>query len=147
VTLASCWQRLAVYEDAYGASRLRLGVLVAQIFVLGVLLLTLAKVLLPRWRGYASGVVILAGLVAVAASHFNADAYVATRNLDRAAAGSWLDEDYLASLSADARPALAHPVVVARPDLADRLAAAYLAPRTGDWRELRGLTWRQPEIR
>jgi hypothetical protein len=144
VTLASCWQRLCVYEDAYGASRLRLGVFVIELAVFGLLGLTLAKVLFRRWRGYGGAALLLTVGTAVLASSFNGDAYIAKRNLDRAASGLGFDESYLASLSVDARSALAHPFVVRDPALSGRLRARLCTPRSEDWRSVRGLGSCQP---
>jgi hypothetical protein len=139
ITVASCWQRLRIYEDAYGASHLRLGVAFVELAVLGVLLLTLGKVIARRWTGHAGAVLAFAMVLAVVAGGFDADAYVARTNLDRAAGGKPLDVDYLASLSADARSALDHPVVTANPALSARLRASFCGPRTGDLRSYRGL--------
>ena len=121
-----------------------------ELSVLGVLLLTLGKVAFRRWSGHAGAVLALAAAVSVFASGFNTDAYVATRNLDRAAAGKALDMDYLASLSGDARGVLAHPFVQANPELATRLEARFCAPRGGGLRAFRGLgrsveSWRCAE--
>jgi hypothetical protein len=139
VTLASCWQRLCVYEDAYGASRLRLGVFVIELAVFGLLALTLAKVLFRQWRGYGGATLLLAVGTALLASSFNGDAYIARRNLDRAASGKGLDEAYLASLSVDARSALDHSFVAHDPALSARLRARICAPRGEDWRSIRGI--------
>jgi hypothetical protein len=139
VTLASCWQRLCVYEDAYGASRLRLGVFVIELVVFGLLALTLAKVLFRQWRGYGGATLLLGVATSLLASSFNGDAYIAKRNLDRAASGHGFDESYLASLSVDARPALGHPFVARDPALSGRLRARLCTPRSEDWRSVRGI--------
>jgi hypothetical protein len=140
ITVASCWQRLQIYEDAYGASRLRLGVAVIELAILAVLVVTLAKVLVRRWTGHAGALLALFVGIAVFASSLNADGYVATTNLDRAARGKGLDVDYLASLSVDARAALDHPFVQADPDLYARLQDGFSSScaRTG-LRSYRGL--------
>jgi Domain of unknown function (DUF4173) len=139
ITLVSCWQRLRIYEDAYGASHLRLGVAFVELTVLGLLVLTLGKVAFRRWTGHGGAVVTLFTAIAVLASGFNTDAYVALRNLDRAADGKTLDVPYLASLSADARAALDHPFVKASPALAARLEASFCAPRADGFRAFRGI--------
>ncbi|HEY2518007.1 MAG TPA: DUF4173 domain-containing protein [Polyangiaceae bacterium] len=140
VTLASCWQRLGIYEDAYGASELRLGVAFIELGVLCTLVLTLAKVWARRWRGYGGSLVALAAGVAVVASLFNADGYVAQSNLDRAAAGRALDVDYLRRLSRDAAVVLDHPYVKRDPVLASTLAESLCASHGTGWRSHRGLT-------
>lgn len=138
VTVASCGQRLRIYEDAYGASHLRVGVAFIEVAILGLLALTLVKILWRSWRGYAGSVLAWGVVAAVLASQFNADVYVGRRNLDRAMEGKSLDENYLGSLSADARPLLAHPFVRANPRLSSFLTERYCANPAHDWRSARG---------
>jgi hypothetical protein len=139
ITVASCWQRLGIYEDAYGASHLRLGVAFIEVAILGVVLLTFGKVVARGWTGHAGAVLGFAVVMSVVASGFNADAYVGKTNLDRARAGKALDVEYLASLSADARGVFTHPYVLADPGLAARLEARYCTVRTASWRSFRGM--------
>jgi hypothetical protein len=139
VTVASCAQRLAIYEDAYGASHLRLGVAFIEVTIAGVLLLTLGKIAARSWPGYGGAVLTLFGGVAVVAGVFNADLYVARTNLDRTQAGKPLDVEYLTSLTGDARAVLSHPAVLARPELAATLRARFCARPSGDWRSARGV--------
>jgi hypothetical protein len=139
ITVASCWQRLGVYEDAYGASHLRLGVAFIEVAILGIVLLTLGKVVMRRWTGHAGAVLAFGVAIAVVASGFDADSYVARTNLDRASHGKPLDVAYLTSLSGDARHLLDHPFVAAHPELAARLEASFCAPRASSWRSFRGL--------
>ncbi|HWL85262.1 MAG TPA: DUF4173 domain-containing protein [Polyangiaceae bacterium] len=142
LTLFSCVERLAMYEEAYGATYLRLGVAVIALAVLGVLGLCIAKSVLRRWRSFGGALVVWFTGVALAASAFDADAYIACRNLDRAAAGKPLDVDYLVDLSADAQVALRHaylanasgPPLIA---LRARLQRAWTPPPKRDWRETR----------
>jgi hypothetical protein len=141
VTVASCWQRLCIYEDAYGASDLRLGVAFVELGVLGMLALTLGKAVARSWTGHAGAVLALGASLGVVASAFNADAYVARTNLDRAARGRSLDVEYLASLSGDARGALDHPFVRGDKQLAQLLESSFCRPRPheSDLRAFRGL--------
>jgi hypothetical protein len=106
--------------------------------VLGVLALTLVKVLARRWTGHGGAVLALAAVVAVGASAFDADAYVARVNLDRASAGEALDVDYLLSLSGDARAVIGHSYVQERPDLREALEARMCTPRGEGLRAFRG---------
>ncbi len=139
ITLASCAQRLAIYEDAYGATRLRLGVAFVLLAVLAALGLTFVKVLRRGWSSYGGALASLAVVLAVLASWFNADGYVARTNLDRAARGKPLDVPYLTSLSVDARAVLTHPRVAVDPALERTLRDAYCADRADrGWRALRG---------
>jgi hypothetical protein len=138
-TVASCAQRLAIYVDAYGATRERLGVALVMLALLGVLVLSFAKVMARSWNGHGgAALAFLAGL-AVFASAINADDFVAETNLDRAARGAELDAGYLASLSPDARGVLSHPVVQGRPGLAWLLRQRYCPGNSGDWRARRGI--------
>ncbi len=138
ITVASCWQRLSVYEDAYGATHLRLGVAVLEIGVLGVLGLTVAKSIARGWRGYGGALIGFAALLSIGACAFNADGYIAAQNLDRAARGKPLDFDYLGTLSRDACGALEHPRLVGEPAL-QVLEARWTGPRAGGWRAFRGI--------
>ncbi len=140
VTVVSCWQRLQIYVDAYGASRLRLGVALIELAVLAMLVLTLVNVIVRRWTGHAGAVLALFAGLAVLATAINADDYVATTNLDRAAHRRPLDVDYLVSLSSDAEGVIRHPFVRKNPELQSRLEAAFTA-RCGnrDLRARRGL--------
>jgi hypothetical protein len=139
ITVVSCAERLAIYEDAYGATRQRLGVAFVILGVLGALAVTMAKVVRRGWGAYAGTLASFFVGLMVVASLVNADEYVARTNLDRAARGKPLDAAYLATLSTDARAVLSHPVVAARPELHEALAHAYCRPRSTGWRALRGI--------
>jgi len=147
VTLASCWQRMSIYLDAYGATHLRLVTIVGQLFSLGLLLITLVRAVARQWRTHAAWLVAWPLVVALGASALDADLVVARTNLRRlvdapeTATSTGLDEFYLSCLSLDALPALDDPHVPA--DLAERLHTAWLLRAeqagTSDWREARGL--------
>jgi len=140
VALASCWQRLAIYEDAYGATYLRLGVGFIELAVLGTLVLTIAKSVKRSWRGHAGAVMAMLVGVAVTAATMNADATITERNLDRAARGRPLDTAYLELLSADACAALDHPTLAADSELRQGLVAAWTAAdEPHGWRSARGI--------
>lgn len=106
VILVSALQRLLLYEDAYGFTRLRTYTHVFIFCLAGLLVGTLALQWLKRLRAFA--------LLSLAASLafilflnvLGVDAFVAERNLDRAVAGRELDMFYLVELSADAVPVL-----------------------------------------
>jgi hypothetical protein len=117
---------------------LRLGVALVELTVLGVLVLTVVKVAFRGWTGHGGALLALVTAIAVFASALNTDAYVALRNLDRAANGKTLDVGYLVSLSSDARAALDHPYVQADPALYARLASTLCAPRQEGFRAFRG---------
>ncbi|NUP12638.1 MAG: DUF4173 domain-containing protein [Polyangiaceae bacterium] len=140
VTVASCWQRLSVYVDAYGATELRLGVAFVEIAVVIMLVLTATKSIARSWQGYGGAALTSVCVLGTAAAMFNADGYIAHTNLERAANGKGLDERYLASLSPDACAALSHPLVRGDATLRrplERRFEAYFAGR--DVRSMRGV--------
>jgi hypothetical protein len=117
LTLFSCVNRLRLYEEAYGATHLRVGVAFVALAAFAVLLCTLAKSVFRDLRSF--GAATLTSLVACAtlAALFDADGYIARTNLDRASRGKHLDTTYLISLSADACAAADHPVLTGQPEL------------------------------
>ena len=140
LTLASCMQRLKLYEEAYGATHLRLGVAFIGLAVGGLLLCTLAKAIFRAFRGFVGTAFATLTACALAASAFDADAYVARTNLDRVSRGASLDEAYLATLSADACAVVDHPAL-SDPALRARLIQAWsIGETTRDVRAFRGLT-------
>ncbi|MCI0673211.1 MAG: DUF4173 domain-containing protein [Myxococcaceae bacterium] len=107
VLLGSALRRLSLYEEMYGATRLRL---FSHLFMyaLGVVLLWRAVTL--WWGGEAR---FAAGVVAAGLGYLTAlnvvvpDALIARRNLARYAATGVVDLGYLASLSDDVLPPVA----------------------------------------
>lgn len=98
--------RMAVYQDAYGFTRLRvlvnafegwLGVVVVAVLVLG---------LLGRARWVPRFALVSGAVVVLVLSLMNLDAFVAHRNIDRYEASGKLDTYYLTQLSPDALPAM-----------------------------------------
>jgi hypothetical protein len=106
VILVSAFQRLLLYEDAYGFTRIRSYVHVFMVW-LGVLLASVA-VLEALRRPRAFAMAALAAVVGFSATLnlLNVDALIVRQNVTRAVSGSELDGDYLAGLSDDAVPAL-----------------------------------------
>ncbi len=107
LVVASALRGMAVYQDAYGFTTLRLFVDVFEgwlgFVVLAIMVAGVAG--LGRWLpriALVSGAVALVGLAAI-----NPDAWVAERNLDRYDATGRLDVRYLQTLSADAAPVIA----------------------------------------
>lgn len=107
VMLVSAFQRLVLYETAYGFSRLRM---YTHVFILWLALLLVAVVVLEilhRERSFA-----LAGLIAafgfvLSLGVINVDGFIVRQNVDRAVQGEEFDASYLTGLSSDAVPALA----------------------------------------
>jgi hypothetical protein len=108
VVLVSAFQRMALYEDAYGLTWLRVLVHVT-IVDLGVVF-ACAVIALLRWRAawLPTAAVAIATASVVWLHAWNLDARIAERNLADAAAGRRaLDVSTLALLSDDATPTLA----------------------------------------
>lgn len=104
--IASAAYRMALYQQAYGLTELRLYVNVAIVWLAAVLGWLVFTVLRGRRERFAFGSII-AGLACVAALHvLNPHALIARVNIDRAMAGADYDGVYLRSLGADAVPVL-----------------------------------------
>jgi hypothetical protein len=107
VVVASAAHRLDLYQDAFGATRLRL-VAAATIAWLGALLvLVLAAAVAGRYATLPRACVLATALVATGVVLVDPDRRIAERNVDRHARDGRIDLDYLRGLSADAAPALA----------------------------------------
>lgn len=107
VVVASALNRMALYQEAYGFTQLRLLVDVFEGW-LGLLVLAtlvagwrLRGAWLPRF-GVLSGAVLLLGIAAI-----NPDAWIADHNLDRYESTGKVDWYFLSQLSDDAIPTLA----------------------------------------
>lgn len=121
--LASALTRLSLYEEAYGLTELRLWCDVFAFCLAGVLVWR-AVTLWALTDRFALGA--LAGCVAFVLSLdvLNPDDLIARRNLARDRATVGLDEPYLASLSADASPAIFE--AAARGELSDDTVKEHL---------------------
>jgi hypothetical protein len=106
IILFSAFQRLRLYEAAYGFSRLRTYTHIFMIW-LGVLLAVVVLLeILRRERAFAAAALLAAIGFAVTLSLLNVDAFIVRQNVARATQGEELDVAYLASLSTDVTPAL-----------------------------------------
>jgi hypothetical protein len=142
VTLASCAHRLALYEEAYGYTYLRLGVWLLQLGVAGLLMMTAARCFARSWRGWGTALVWSGVAFGLLAGTVNADGWIARRNVSRAAAGAQLDVGYLADLSEDARGVLPEVRALDRDGaqlLMESWGASASSHRAHGWRTLRGL--------
>jgi two-component system sensor histidine kinase BaeS len=99
-------RRMALYDQAYGLTMLRLWVVGAAIWMGAVLIMTAARNLgLGSGRHWlVAGASLAAGVLLIAANLANPEAFVARHNLERANDGAKLDLGYLAALSDDAVP-------------------------------------------
>jgi Domain of unknown function (DUF4173) len=106
VIVASALLRMHTYEQAYGFTRLRVLVSVAEAWLGSVLLLVLAAGvrLRGRWLPEAAVATAVAALLGLAAA--DPDAFIAEHNVTRYAETGSVDLGYLSGLSADAVPAL-----------------------------------------
>lgn len=106
VILASALQRLILYEQAYGFTRLRT---YTYLFIpwLGLLLLTTLVLLMSnQLRGLAPVLFVYLMVFGLIVGGWNVDRWIAHQNIQRALNGEELDGDYLQTLSADAVPEL-----------------------------------------
>ena len=127
VILVSAFQRLMLYEQAYGFTRLRTYPHVFMIW-LGLLLAALAALQVTgKLRHFALAGVIAAIGFAATVNIMNVDDFIVRQNVRAALTGEQLDTDYLLSLSPDAIPVLAevyqHPGLAANPAGGEQLPA------------------------
>ncbi len=104
--VASALYRMALYQQAYGYTVLRLFVDGFELWLgLVVVLLLVAGIRLSgQWL--ARAILISAAVFTLAFAAMNPDAWVSQRNIERFEAGQTLDTLYLSTLSADATPTL-----------------------------------------
>jgi hypothetical protein len=106
VILVSAFQRLLLYEAAYGFTQLRMYTHIFMIW-LGVLLAVVVLLELLRRERFFPLAALLASIgFAATLVLINVDGSIVRQNVRRAAAGEGLDVAYLASLSTDSLPAL-----------------------------------------
>jgi hypothetical protein len=106
VVVVSALYRMHVYEQAYGATRLRLLVSFFEGWLGLVLLMVLAAGVVWRAGWLPRAAVLSAALALVLLAVINPDAWIARHNLDRFEETGKLDTGYLANLSADAAPVI-----------------------------------------
>ncbi len=106
VMLVSAFQRLLLYENAFGFTRLRAYTHVAIVWMAVLFVGFLILLLLNRLRRFAPLAALAAVGFAVSLNLLNVDAFIVRHNLARSAAGEELDAWYLAGLSNDAVPLL-----------------------------------------
>jgi hypothetical protein len=141
VTLASCAHRLAIYEEAYGYTYLRLGVWLLQLGVAGLLVMTGARCLARSWRGWGTALVWSGVAFGLLAGTVNADGWIARCNVARARTGAPLDVGYLAGLSEDARGVLSDVRAIdqdAAGELEDAWRVSTTVHHSHGWRARRG---------
>jgi hypothetical protein len=135
VIVASALRRMALYEEAYGWTRLRLLVGAVELWLglLFVLVLVAGVRLRAGWLTRAALGTGVAGLLALAV--LNPDRFIAAQNVARYERTGRIDAGYLAHLSADAAPALDRLPFVQRA-CALHLVNVELVAHPDDWRTL-----------
>ncbi|GAA2164412.1 DUF4153 domain-containing protein [Pedococcus bigeumensis] len=106
VVVVSALHRMNLYEEAYGFTRLRLLVSVFEGWLGVVVLLVMASGVVKA-RGWLVPMAVRLGAVGLLGlAVVNPDLYIAEQNIARVDSASGTDYGYLASLSADAYPAI-----------------------------------------
>ena len=149
VMLISAFQRLRLYEQAYGFTSLRLA---AHVFMVFVGLLLLALIIMELTNSFRKlGLVLMLGCLAFALVMvgLNEDALIAQQNLERAVQGEKLDAAYLVhGLTNDAVPTLFRYLDDAEldPELQEKLQLV-MACRYGNYKEVFGdAPWQSTSI-
>lgn len=107
VLLVAAFQRLVLYEDAYGFTRLRV---MTQVFIIWLACL-FTVIMAALWRQqrdlfWLGCLVVALGFIGTL-NLMNMDAFIASQNIARFEATGKLDGDYLMQLSDDAIPVIA----------------------------------------
>ena len=106
IILVSSFQRLYLYEAAYGFSRLRA---YSHVFIiwLGILLVAVVVMeVINRQRAFANVALLVLMGFTVSLNLLNVDSFIAHQNINRAIRGKELDVSYLSTLTSDAVPIL-----------------------------------------
>lgn len=106
VLLASAWQRMSLYEIAYGFTHLRLFTHIFMVCLGALLVFGLLSIFRVRQQIFSLGMLLVIIGYALTLNVLNVDNYIASHNIERYQAGEDLDMCYLATLSADALPAM-----------------------------------------
>ena len=153
VMLVSAYQRLVLYETAYGFSRLRTYTHVVLYWIALLLVATILLEILRRERVFAFAAVIAALGFAVSLSLLNVDAFIVKQNIQRELQGSvqvkddvgraGLDSQYFLALSDDAVPAMvaAYQVPSLPAALKEKIGAALACVRYARSRGDQKLPW------
>jgi hypothetical protein len=104
--LSSAFQRLMLYEEAYGYTRLRLYTHSFMIWLAVLLPIFLIALYLNRFRIFLLGSLATAAIYLGLLNVVNTDALIVRENMARYQQGGQLDVFYLGTLSSDATPAL-----------------------------------------
>lgn len=106
VILASAFQRLLLYENAFGFTRLRTYTHVFMVWLGVVLLALIALEFIGRERGFGLALAATITGFCLTLGILNVDGFIVDQNVKRAMKGADLDTDYLLTLSVDSTPVL-----------------------------------------
>jgi hypothetical protein len=144
--MVSAAYRMRLYQQAYGLTELRLYVSVFMVWLMAVLGWLVFTVLRGRRDRFASGTIVAGVACIVALYVLNPHALIARVNIDRAVAGAEYDGSYLATLSADAVPALLSRYEglpeAERCRVGGMLEERWTGERAGGWRTWNLADWR-----
>jgi hypothetical protein len=107
IVLASALRRLALYEEVFGLTRLRVAVHATIFWLTGMFCMVSIAGVRMNTRWLPRGIVIFSSLALLAFTVVRPDALIAEHNVGRFERTGKVDVSYLAGLSADAAPALA----------------------------------------
>lgn len=149
VMMGSAVYRMALYQQEFGLTELRLYVSSFMLWMAATFLIFILTVLRDRREKFAFHALAAGLAMAVALNLANPDRLIVRVNLERMAQGKTFDVAYNGGLSADAVPEL----VAALPrfsekeriELADRLFRNWMPPESRDWRNFhvaRMFAWR-----
>jgi hypothetical protein len=128
VLLVSALRRLGLYEDAFGATRLRLLVHVQLLWLGAVFLLVTLAIAVGDAARLPRALVAVTAAAALGFAASDPDGRIAERNVARYEATGKLDAGYLDTLSADAAPTLARLPPALRACATERLRATLATP-------------------
>lgn len=141
--MASAFQRMRLYQDAYGLTEQRFYA-TALLLLLGVIVLWFAATALRgHRRRFAFGALVASFATVIVLYAINPDAVIARTNIDRVRSGAdaaGFDASYVASLSGDAVPALLAGFPALSADARCRLSARLLQ-RWGAEKQAPARTW------
>jgi len=106
IILGSSFQRLSLYEMAYGFSQLRV---YAHVFMVWLAILLAAVVVMEainHQRAFANATLLAVMAFTATLNLMNVDAFIVRQNIKRAQYGEELDISYLSTLPSDAVPTL-----------------------------------------
>lgn len=106
LVVASALRRMALYQDAFGYTTLRINADLFEIWLGLVVLAVLVSLFTPTRRWLGRTVLVTAAALTIVGTVGNTSAWVADRNIERWQATGKIDTWYLSSLPADAVPTI-----------------------------------------